>query len=87
MMHKSPRPMRDSWAFSIATSPPQYKGQSLDWNIMAGKILKIKTPQNTMFYEVFLIQRRARDSNPQPLAGYLSSSEAAHQFAYPPTID
>lgn len=30
-------------------------------------------------------KRRARDSNPQPLAGYLSSSEAAHQFAYPPT--
>ncbi len=31
-----------------------------------------------------LQERRARDSNPQPLAGYLSSSEAAHQFAYPP---
>ena len=31
------------------------------------------------------LKRRARDSNPQPLAGYLSSSEAAHQFAYPPT--
>ena len=29
-------------------------------------------------------KRRTRDSNPQPLAGYLSSSEAAHQFAYPP---
>ena len=29
-------------------------------------------------------ERRARDSNPQPLAGYLSSSEAAHQLAYPP---
>lgn len=28
--------------------------------------------------------RRARDSNPQPLTGYLSSNEAAHQFAYPP---
>ena len=38
----------------------------------------IYQPSN-LFYE-----RRARDSNPQPLAGYFSSNEAAHQFAYPP---
>lgn len=31
-------------------------------------------------------RRRARDSNPQPLTGYLSSNEAAHQFAYPPRL-
>ena len=35
--------------------------------------------------DFFFCMRRARDSNPQPLAGYLSSNEAAHQFAYPPT--
>ncbi len=29
-------------------------------------------------------QRRARESNPQPLAGHLISSQAASQFAYPP---
>jgi len=29
-------------------------------------------------------KRRARDSNPQPLAGHLISSQAASQFAYPP---
>ena len=29
-------------------------------------------------------QRRARDSNPQPLTGHLYSKQAAHQFAYPP---
>ena len=31
-----------------------------------------------------LQQRRAGDSNPQPLAGHLISSQAAGQFAYPP---
>ena len=31
-----------------------------------------------------LSQRRARDSNPQPHTGHLSSNEAASQFAYPP---
>ncbi len=30
------------------------------------------------------IKRRTRDSNPQPLAGHLISSQAASQFAYPP---
>jgi len=29
-------------------------------------------------------RRRARESNPQPLAGHLISSQAASQFAYPP---
>ena len=29
-------------------------------------------------------ERRTRDSNPQPLAGHLISSQAASQFAYPP---
>ena len=29
-------------------------------------------------------ERRAGDSNPQPLAGHLISSQAASQFAYPP---
>ena len=29
-------------------------------------------------------KRRARDSNPQPVSRHLISSEAAHQFAYPP---
>ena len=29
-------------------------------------------------------KRRARDSNPQPVARHLISSEAASQFAYPP---
>jgi hypothetical protein len=33
---------------------------------------------------VFSSMRRTRDSNPQPLTGYLSSNEAAHQLAYPP---
>ena len=32
-----------------------------------------------------LLQRRARDSNPQPVARHLISSQAAHQFAYPPS--
>jgi hypothetical protein len=31
-------------------------------------------------------QRRAGDSNPQPLAGHLISNQAASQFAYPPAI-
>jgi hypothetical protein len=31
-----------------------------------------------------LWKRRAGDSNPQPLAGHLISSQAAGQFAYPP---
>ena len=31
-------------------------------------------------------QRRARDSNPQPRKGHLISSQAAHQFAYPPSV-
>jgi hypothetical protein len=31
-------------------------------------------------------RRRAWDSNPQPLAGHLISSQAASQFAYPPEI-
>ena len=31
-----------------------------------------------------LLQRRAWDSNPQPLAGHLISSQTAGQFAYPP---
>ena len=30
------------------------------------------------------MQRRARDSNPQPLAGRLISNQVASQFAYPP---
>src|SRR5690348_11243589 len=29
-------------------------------------------------------ERRAWDSNPQPLSGHLISSQAAGQFAYPP---
>ena len=29
-------------------------------------------------------KRRARDSNSQPVSRHLISSEAAHQFAYPP---
>ena len=29
-------------------------------------------------------KRRARDSNPQPIAGHLISSQTAGQFAYPP---
>ena len=31
-------------------------------------------------------QRRAWDSNPQPLSGHLISSQAAGQFAYPPGV-
>ena len=31
--------------------------------------------------------RRAWDSNPQPLAGHLISSQAASQFAYPPETE
>src|SRR5205823_2015842 len=30
------------------------------------------------------LQRRAWDSNPQPLSGHLISSQAPHQFGYPP---
>ena len=30
-------------------------------------------------------KRRARDSNPQPASRHLISSQAANQFAYPPT--
>ena len=33
-----------------------------------------------------LSRRRAWDSNPQPLAGHLISSQAAGQFAYPPSF-
>ncbi len=40
--------------------------------------------KNTAFLRAFFRQRRTRGSNPQPLTGYLSSSEAAHQLAYPP---
>ena len=32
------------------------------------------------------IERRAWDSNPQPLAGHLISSQGASQFAYPPAV-
>lgn len=42
-----------------------------------------------MLKRLFSLQnskRRTRDSNPQPIARYFSSSEAAHQFAYPPAI-
>ena len=31
-------------------------------------------------------RRRARDSNPQPASRHLISSQAANQFAYPPTV-
>ena len=42
------------------------------------------TPENKMFAGVCLDKRRARDSNPQPLAGQLISNQPPHQFGYPP---
>ena len=34
-----------------------------------------------------VLQRRARDLNPQPHTGHLISNEAANQFAYPPVSE
>ena len=56
-----------------------------------GAYVKTKKPREMRgklaFHPYFpgFLKRRARDSNPQPLTGYLSSNEAAHQLAYPPT--
>ncbi len=70
--------------------PPDYFARPAELRLVSHVVaqkayLQKNTPQHTGLAGCFLRRRRTRDSNPQPLAGYLSSSEAAHQFAYPPS--
>src|SRR6056300_1129948 len=57
-------------------------------SILTGRLShnKKKLSNIIMFKSLFSCQRRARDSNPQPLAGQLISNQPPHQFGYPPGL-
>ena len=60
-----------------------YSRLGLKTNSLRSEQFKKKT-LGRMRPRVFPQQRRARDSNPQPLAGQLISNQPPHQFGYPP---
>ena len=63
---------------------PVNRGPKLTLNGKLGKIEESPREATLTLRLQGLVKRRARDSNPQPLAGHLISSQAASQFAYPP---